>query len=291
MNVSMKEKPSTKSIVSDVGDPWGCLRDQAQPCFQALLYKDQRGYLGEFIQGLIHNINGPLQNMSMLAELITVGQQRANDFAMMHLSEHQGEWKLIHEKQNQRLSQVSDQIGKFVEMLRDIICVLEMERTEGGLDVNHVITRLMQILRADLFFKHQVAMELRLASGLPLVSVPAGVLILAMVHLFRNAMIAMRDSKDRHLIVGTYWRDHQVWLVFRDSGCGFTPAQADRFFEPYYSGWGIKQSKQDKHDKHLGMGLFTVRTALLPYGAAVTIEREHQETAAYLKLPVFRRDF
>jgi signal transduction histidine kinase len=285
----MSEKRSAKSIASDVGDPWGCLRNQAQPCFQALLYKDQQGYLGEFIQGLIHNINGPLQNMSMLAELITAGQQRANDFAMRHLSEHQGEWKLLHEKQNQRLGQVSDQIGTFVEMLRDIIYVLELERTEGGLDVNQVITRLMQILRADLFFKHQVATEMRLASGLPLVSVPAGMLILAMVHLFRNAMIAMRESKDKHLIVETCWREPQVWFVFRDSGCGFTPAQTDRLFEPHYSGWGIDQSKPDKHHKHLGLGLFTVRTALLPYGAAVTLERQDRETVACLRLPTLQR--
>jgi len=173
-------------------------------------------------------------------------------------------------------------------MLKDIICVLELERTEGGLDVNQVITRLIRVLRADLFFKHQVGTELRLASDLPLVSVPAGVLVLAMVHLFRNAMIAMRDSKDKHLIVATCWRESQVWFIFRDSGCGFTTAQADRFFEPYYSGWGIDQSKPDTHDKHLGMGLFTVRTALLPYGATVSIERQAHETAAYLKLPAFR---
>ena len=286
----MKEEPRTKPIISEAGESWTAFGNQPQLCFEALLYKDQRGYLGEFIQGLIHNINGPLQNMSMLAELTMAGQQRANDFAMTHLAADKDEWKFLHEKQNRRLRQISDQIGAFVEMLRDIICILELERTEGGVDVNQVASRLIQVLRADLFFKHQVATELHLASDLPLVGVPAGVLVLAMVHLFRNAMIAMRDSKEKRLIVETCWREPQVWFVFRDSGCGFTPAQADRFFEPYYSGWGIDQNKPDTRSKHLGMGLFTVRTALLPYGATVSIARQADETAAFLKLPVFRHD-
>jgi signal transduction histidine kinase len=167
---------------------------------------------------------------------------------------------------------------------------LELERTEGGLDMNLVVTRLMRVLRADLFFKHQVVTELRLAPDLPLVNVPPGVLVLTVVHLFRNAMTAMRDSKDKHLVVETCWREPQVWFVFRDSGCGFTPAQADRLFEPYFSGWEIDPSKTDTHDKHLGMGLFTVRTALLPYGATVSIERQARETAVYLKLPALQYD-
>lgn len=286
----MGKQSDVKSNASNASDPFGRLRDQAQLCFEALLYKDHQGYLGEFIQGLIHNFNGPLQNMSMLVELIVAGQKRANDFAMLHLAEQQSAWTLIHEKQNQRLGQVSEQIGKFVEMLRDIIYILELERAEGGLDVNHVMTRLLQVFRADLFFKHQVTMDLRLASGLPRVGIPANVLISALVHLFRNAMIAMRDSHDKKLTIQTYGKKHHVWYVLRDTGCGYAPEQADMLFEPYFSGWRVDASKPDKHDKHLGMGLFTVRMALLPYGGTVSIERDRQETVASLKLPVSRHN-
>jgi len=163
-------------------------------CYEALLSKDRQGYLGGFVHGLIHNINGPLQNMSMLTELIAAGQDRADQFVSVHLPDHLEDWKQAQGKQKQRLQQLSDQIAKVAEMLRELVFLLELERTEGEMDVNLTVARLVPVLRADLFFKHQVAVELRLAPKLPLTNLPGGHLIVALVQLFRNAMQAMHES-------------------------------------------------------------------------------------------------
>lgn len=285
----MNNQLNTEPMKPEKRNPLGLKPDHLELCFDALLYKDRRGYLGEFIQGLIHNINGPLQNMSMLAELTTAGQDRANLFATAHLGDHLDAWKQIHDKQGQRLRQASDQIARVVGMLRDIVLLLELERSETGIDVNLVVTRLMQVLLADLFFKHQVVVEQRLASRLPLAGVPASHFILATVHLFRNAMVAMRESTDKQLTIETFFRDDSVWFILKDTGCGFTSEQTDRLFAPFYSGWALDTAKQDKYDKHLGLGLFMVRMAMLPYGVAVTLERDRKETVACLKLPEARR--
>jgi len=252
-----------------------------------LLSKDRQGYLGGFIQGLIHNINGPLQNMSMLAELIAAGQDRGDQFVSVHFPGHLEDWKQAQVKQKQRLQQLSDQIAKVAEMLRDLVFLLELERTDGELDLNVTVARLAQVFRADLFFKHQVSVELRLAPKLPLVNIPPGHLILALVHLFRNAILAMHDSAVKRLILETRSVEGGVWLMFKDSGCGFSADQAARLFEPFYSEWPADVDRQDKHEKRHGLGLFMVRTALQPYGVEVTLSREAQETVACLKIPAF----
>jgi signal transduction histidine kinase len=254
-------------------------------CYEALLSKDRQGYLGGFIHGLIHNINGPLQNMSMLAELIAAGQDRADQFVSVHLPGHLEDWRQTQGKQKQRLQQLSDQISKVAEMLRDMVFLLELERTEGELDVNLTVARLVPVLRADLFFKHQVAVELRLAPKLPLTNLPGGHLIASLVQLFRNAMLAMHESATKRLIIETRAEEGGVWLTLRDSGCGFTAEQAGRLFEPFYSGWPADVDRQDKYEKRHGLGLFMVRTALQPYGVEITLSREGQETVACLKIP------
>ena len=275
-----------KQVLSDTPDSVEQLPAQLQRCFDALLYKDRQGYLGGFIQGLIHNLNGPLQNMSMLAELIAAGADRADQFASTHFASHLEVWKQIQDKQKQRLQQISDQIAKVAEMLRDLVFLLELERTDGEMDVNLTVTRLIQVLKADLFFKHQVAVELHLAPKLPLANIPASQFILALVHLFRNAMLAMRESTVKNLTIATRWQEGRVWLTLRDSGCGFTSDQAERLFEPFQSGWS---AEVDKHEKHLGLGLFMARTALRPYGVDVTLSREDRETVACLRIPATMR--
>ena len=44
----------------------------AAQCIEALYEKDRLNYAGEFVQGFVHNTNGPLQNLTMLAEMDTV---------------------------------------------------------------------------------------------------------------------------------------------------------------------------------------------------------------------------
>ncbi len=265
-------------------EPAEQLRVHLQECLDALLYKDRQAYLGGVVQGLIHNINGPLQNMSMLAELITAGQERTDRLAATQFASRPEDWTQLQDKQNQRLKQISDQIAKVVEMLRDLVFLLELERSDGEVDVNVTVTRLLQVLRADLFFKHQVVLDLKLTPRLPLAAVASSQFILAAVHLFRNAMLAMRDVAERHLIVQTHLTDNHIWLSFRDSGCGFPPDQVGRLFEPFYSGWPVDAERQEKSERSLGLGLFMARAALQPFEAEVILAREDRETVASLKM-------
>ena len=221
----------------------------------------------------------------MLAELIAAGQDRADQFVSVHLPGQLEEWKQAQGKQKQRLQQLSDQIAKVAEMLRDLVSLLELERTDGVMDVNLTVARLVHVLPADLFFKHQVAVELRLAPKLPLTNLPGGHLIVALVQLFRNAMLAMYESATKRLILETRAEEGGVWLTLTDSGCGFTADQAGRLFEPFYSGWPAEGDRLDKYEKRHGLGLFMVRIALQPYGVEVTLSREAQETVACLKIP------
>jgi len=40
---------------------------------RALIEKDRSNYSGKFVQGFVHNANGPLQNLTMLTEMLLSG--------------------------------------------------------------------------------------------------------------------------------------------------------------------------------------------------------------------------
>jgi signal transduction histidine kinase len=263
-------------------------RKQIKTCFQALFAKERWSYMGNFIQGLIHNMNGPLQNMSMLVELIAVGHDKCTEIARSQSPHVADTLEDSHEKMCQRIEQMSSQVSILIQILRDFMILNELQRNDSEVDVNLIIVKLLQALRSDLFFKHHVELELRLTEHLPLVRVLARHLIPSLVHLFQNAMIAMRASEEKKLILATRWQGDAIVLEFRDSGCGFTPKVAARLFAPFYTAWPASVAHQEKDEEHYGLGLFTVRSLLEPYGVSVNLLRVGEETVAEVKVPVER---
>jgi signal transduction histidine kinase len=255
-------------------------------CFEALFAKEHLSYMGGFTQGLIHNINGPMQNMSMLVELLLVGQDRINQFVQARCAGDPDKWMQIQEKQKQRLQQMSGQINALTEMLRDFMLINEMERNESEVDLNLAVSKLIHALRADLFFKHQVELELRLTTDLPLIRVTARHLIPSLVHLFQNAMSAMQDVPEKRLVVETRYDGGCVRLSFTDTGCGFTAEQEAHLFEPFFTGWPPAVLTHTRQERHFGLGLYTVRALLSAYGVKVALERIGHETLATLEIPV-----
>jgi signal transduction histidine kinase len=280
----VKDKIMSQQI--DHPHPTTECQEMLRRCFEALFAKERLSYMGGFTQGLIHNINGPMQNMSMLVELLLVGQDRINQFVQAHCAGDSDKWNQIQEKQKQRFQQMSGQINMLTEMLRDYMLINEMERNESEVDLNLAVSKLIQALRADLFFKHQVELELQLTNDLPLIRVYARHLIPSLVHLFQNAMSAMQDVLEKRLLIETRYDGGSVRLTLSDTGCGFTAEQEPHLFEPFFSGWPATVLTQNRQERHFGLGLYTVRALMSAYGVKVTLERIGRETLATLEIPV-----
>jgi signal transduction histidine kinase len=248
-----------------------------------VLERERLSWVGAFTQGLIHNINGPLQNISMLTELIRAGFEDLDRAPGRDGEKEIAERSQILDRERQRLQKLSEQISLLDRMLRDLRLLHEIERNPTEVDLNLLITSLVQAFRCDLFFKHQVQLELKLANDLPFVRVLARHLMPALVHLFQNAMTALRDAPQKHLAIVSRTEGKTIWISLRDSGCGLKPGEEDRCFEPFYSGW---PPAIQKHEKHLGVGLFLASVLLEPYAIKLRLQTEREETVATLEIPV-----
>lgn len=257
-------------------------------CLEALLEKDRLSYLGRFVQGIIHNINGPLQNMSMLSEILLKGQDNMDALFRASNADGLDGWDDLSQKQRKRLDQLTRQIAGLADMLRDFMSLHEIERNETEVDVNLVMCKLANVFRSDLFFKHQVTLDLQLARNLPLVRILGRHLIPSLVHVIQNALVAMRNAPEKRLVIESGLTEGNIRLGFADSGCGISkrcPSQED-LFQLFSSWWETDGSRPSAEEKHLGFGLYAVRRMLSPYGVIVCMEETGQGVLTTLDIPI-----
>lgn len=256
-----------------------------EQCIDALLQKDRWNHLGGFVQGLIHNINGPLQNMSMLVEVLIRGHEQIASRCVDGSPVPAGV-SAVHEKQGKRLHQLGAQITALADMLRSFMVLHEIERNESEVDVNLILTKLAETFRADLFYKHQIGVELRLAKNLPLVKILGRHIIPALVHIMRNAVMAMKDSPQKQLTIESRLESTTIRLVVSDTGCGIDSGKdVEGWFDLFSSGWQKTDSPQHVEERHLGFGLYAVKRLLDPYGVDVTMSSSGTGTTVTLNIP------
>ncbi len=255
-------------------------------CIRALHEKDRFNYAGKFVQGFVHNANGPLQNLTMLTEMLISGLE-LQDRIFRSNSDENEKWSELLGKQRKRLSQMREQISNLASDLREFMLLHEIERCGAEIDINALLTRMAKVFRSDLFFKHHIKSELRLAKNLPHIKALGRDIVPALFHLFQNAKIALRESPKKEIIVETSIQAGQIVVKITDSGPG--PPEGlnpDILFDLFESRWQNHDAKAASTDQHLGFGLYAARELLRPYGFSVSLERTDEGTSALIRIPV-----
>ena len=264
------------------------LRANYERSLDALFEKDRLSQFGRVVKGLIHNINGPLQNLSMLVEMLSKGQDQLDGLALSRPEGFSEKWEGVSSKQRQRFQRLTQQISLLAGILRDFMVLLDIERNQSRVDLNLIIEKMASVFQADLFFKHDVEMDLQLERGLPLASIHGRDIIPALMHLFQNAITALREAPQKKLTIECLRESEEfIRIVFRDSGCGpgAEPSVGDRC-DLFYSNWPETVIIHEHGEKHFGFGLYAVRQLLGPYGVEFRLERDLQVTEAILKIPI-----
>ncbi len=270
----------------DKADRAYCETPLEEHLLEVLFDKDRFNHTGRLVRGLIHNINGPLQNVSMLVEMLIKGHTQMDRAACLGSEDFLREWSGVSEKQRQRMDRLTQQISVLAGMLQDFMVLQEIEQNESEVDVNLVLQKMASIFRADLFFKHQVQLELRLTDNLPLIPILGRCLVPSLMHIFGNALTALRTAPSKRLVIESRKKPGAVTIAFLNSGSGLDLTKSpDALFDLFHSEWP-GSTLADGGEKHYGFGLFAVRRLLSPYGVKVSLGAEEDMTAAVLEIPV-----
>jgi C4-dicarboxylate-specific signal transduction histidine kinase len=229
-----------------------------------LIEQSKASTIGSLVKGIVHNLNGSLQILSMRMEMLQrfLVQERGNT------------GQAAREQVEQCLGQI-DQFRGLIEGLMG----KSVQDEQAGLEpirINDLLEESLVLLYHNLFFKHQVKVVKKLSPTLPSLRVRYSDLSQGLWNILQNAVEAMEKSPTKELTLTTSTDDNQIRIDIQDTGCGISETIKDALFQPFIT---------TKTGKHPGLGLFIAQQLLRPYGASFAFSSREGETILAVYLP------
>ncbi len=233
----------------------------------------------KLIQGIIHNINGPLSVISGNAQLLEIGLDDVDMFLTQNKTAFQS--SVYHElvKKIDRYSEYLVNILESGEKMKDIIAnfLAKWRRDNSSImepfDVNEFIRLETEYLKADMRFKNQIKKHYDLTDGIPTINAVYSDFSQTFHNLVNNAIDAMHDSPVKELRISTSHDESTIYIQIRDTGCGIPADNIEKIFNPFFT---TKPLKSDDSDTPIGsgIGLSNCVEVMKSYGATFKVESQ-----------------
>jgi signal transduction histidine kinase len=241
------------------------LSSEVDRLLSALRDRYRYSALGALVKGIIHNLNGSLQILSMQLELL------------QGLLAKEGE--KVSASLPMKTKQCLDQADKLKGMIEVLLQkgIHEDQDTPQPVDLNDLLEEELSVLNHDLFFKHQIELKKRLASRLPTFRGYYVDLSQSLLNLIHNGLEAMEKSPQKELSIMTESSDREIHVRIADTGCGISEEIRPRLFSPFFT---------TKGRGHYGLGLYMARELLSPYGASFDFTSGEGKTVVSVRFPL-----
>jgi len=241
------------------------LLSQTEKLFSAFLDRYRYSTLGSFVRGIIHNLNGSLQILSMQMELLQGALVKEGDKISPSL--------------NVKMAQCQEQLDKVKAMVEVLLQkgIHDEQEAPQPIYLNNLLEGELSLWHHNLFFKHHVKVVKSFSPQLPPLQGHYLDFSQGFSNLIQNAVEAMEETPTKELLVATSFRDDLVQVTIRDTGCGISEEIKPHLFKPFCT---------NKGGKHHGLGLFTSQELLTTYGASFVFSSREGETTFSVHFPL-----
>lgn len=254
---------------------------------RALLRKMADNYYGlhllQVIQGVVHNLNGPLQIIYIRSEQL---QQNLQKLIGAAESKQSAEVKDLlsgmEEKINSSLTSLDDLDAHLKHLTSDL--VTEGYSEVGDVDINQIVEECLILLNANMFFKHSVSKTLKLEDAIPVLKGKKTDFCVIVLNLLQNAAEAMADAQDKCVTIETYSQEGTVMIRIQDSGCGISEQDREHIYEVCFTTKN-RTENEGQSPKHAGLGLSLVSLLLEEYKGSIACESVPGQTTFTAQIP------
>ena len=204
--------------------------------------------LGRDLEGFVHNAAGPLNIVLGYLQVLRSKYPQEAGFEKM--------WNAGLELDRE---------------LKDLGSHLEAAETEilQDIDINAMILRQLELLRANNYFKHNIESVAELSEKLPQVRAIYGDIVICLDVILNNAIAAVRESDIKKIVVRSDLehteKGDMLKITVRDTGEGIEESKLDKYFELGYSGW-------HSHEPKGGLGLALAEYIMGKIGGKLGLE-------------------
>ena len=245
---SVKERTSQRfvGILADITEEVKARMAQESLEFE-LIKMNKLAEIGKRVEGVVHNINSPLNSILGFAQLLKKNFPDNDDLQ-----------KIIHAGKN-----ISLQVKSLLRKVReDNIAMLR------PIDINELIEQELNLCKHNLYFKHYVNLETNLMKNLPKIKATYGDISQVVANLLNNAIESLKESLLKNIWVRTYETDKFIAIEIKDTGRGIEKKNINKIFEPYFT----TKTLTDKIG--FGLGLAICKHIYEKYNGRITIETE-----------------
>lgn len=262
-------------LISVIFDP---LRRRIQHFVDRHFFREalDQELLREATSGFVHEIKGPLANISLPAELGLMDLQQIKQGLKQPVD--------ILPKIEQRLQyilQVTSDAARKIEAIREFSFANDAPRSSLSL-----IAVLKKSVSDEETFSRRYNVDITVQADplVPFVLGNAKQLEIVFNNLIRNAVQAMskqRADADKTLTIAVEVIAETFVIEISDTGPGISPADLPNIFEPYFS---------TKGSDGMGIGLYLCRQIIQAHGGSIDANSTVGKGAVFVvRLPVFKR--
>lgn len=227
------------------------LEDLHRSLEDKLLREHKLSEIGILASGIAHNLNGPL---SIIVGYLDLLYSRASDLEEIPI------------------------ILAQTERMRDIISnmMIKSRQEQDGrnrtLSLNTLLKNELKFLDANLNFKHNIEKQYEFAAGLPEIYGVYSDFSQSFLNIINNALDAMVDSKVKKLHIKTSFDQENIYVEFKDTGCGLDPSDADKLFTPFYTTKPPVGEAEPGHPTGTGLGLSSSYQLIKKYHGTILVD-------------------
>jgi len=227
-----------------------------------LIKSNKLAEIGRRIEGIIHNINSPLNTVLGYAQLTIKNQP-----------------------QNQDMMKILEAGKSISHIVKGILNKSKQDSSSmiRSISLNDLIEQELELCDHNLFFKHYVDLKKDLDKNIPEIVAVYGDISLCLANILNNAIEALEKSPEKKIWVRTFLKDEDLVIEIEDSGEGIRSKNLDIIFEPYFT----TKTKPGSKGSGFGLGLAISKNIVTRYGGIIKVDSTHKHGTTFtISLPI-----
>ncbi len=212
-----------------------------------LIKSNRLAELGRLAEGIVHNINSPLNNIVGYAQLIKKNYPENKDI----------------EKILSVGSSIAASVKKLLSKVReDNISMIR------PIDINNLITLELDMCRHNIFFSQNIKLKTDLAPRSLMTDASHGDISICIANIINNAIYAMQETDKKELSVATAKKHSRIIIKIADTGTGIDPRYINKIFNPDFT------TKNVDSAGGYGLGLAISKSIIEKYNGKIEVQSE-----------------
>ena len=252
-----------------------------------LVKTEKQASFGQLMQGIIHNIRGPIASVISSFSLI--------DFYKEDIAEYLKDKPELIGEVNEKFREIWEVIEhdqKMLErLLKTIDAMMVKSRSDKSevvevVDLNDVIRQEVEFLNADMTF-NKIEKNISLSENPLKVKAIPGEISQIFSNIVKNSLDAMYNRRNSSITIISGNSGNIAWFKVSDNGPGIPADIMSKIFDPFYTTKKMKNDDIGDGPTGTGIGLHYCKQTVEHYGGKIEVESTEAEGATFtVSIPI-----